>query len=146
MLCMDGAAACGDWLDYLRGSDENDLSGTDQAILERLFEATRLQLDEFDFSFDLLLPEDEAALIERAAALSAWCEGFLLGLGYGSKDAEWPGECTEILRDLVEISALDPEASGEADEEAYSELAEYVRVGAQVIRSELQTQTPGRVH
>ncbi len=103
-------------------------------------------MEDFDFSFSPLLPDDDDSLQERADALGEWCRGFLLGLGYGSNSADWPGECTEILRDFVDITHLDPEASGEEDESAYAELAEYVRVGVQVIQRELRSRPSQRLH
>ena len=37
-----------------------------------------------DMEFEPLLPDDEAPLEERTAALAQWCQGFLYGLGSGS--------------------------------------------------------------
>lgn len=148
MLCMDVGIGYGAWLEHLVDSGEPLPQGRDKAILTELFEGTRRQLDDFDFSFELLLPDDESPLHEQATALGEWCQGFLAGLGYAAKsrDSDWPGECTEILKDFMEISRLDADTSGEADETAYSELAEYVRVGVQVIHSELRSSTPKQLH
>jgi yecA family protein len=146
MLCMDEGIDCEVWLANLFGPEENATDSYDRSILDRLFETTRRQLQDFDFSFELLLPDDDAPLEDRAQALGEWCQGFLGGLGYGAQGSDWPGECTELLEDFVQISRLDPEASGETDENAYAELSEYVRVGVQVIRSEFQSQTPQQLH
>jgi uncharacterized protein YgfB (UPF0149 family) len=147
MLCMDADVDCDLWLENLSGPEEElSLGSRDRALLVQLFEKTRSQLDAFDFSFELFLPDDDFPLEERALALGEWCRGFLAGLGYAAKGSDWPGECTEILQDFAEISRLDPAVSGEDAETAYAELAEYVRVGAQVVRSELQSGTPKRLH
>lgn len=150
MLCMDAGVSRDDWLDSLSGSAEGEpnalLAEPETVLIHDVFEATRRELDDFDFSFEPLLPNDEAPLNERAVALSEWCQGFLTGLGYKDKGSNWPGECTEILNDFVEISRLDPDASGETDEAAYAELTEYVRVGVQVISSELQPGSPPQLH
>lgn len=146
MLCVDSGANPQQWLLGFFGPDITQPGIDRMAPLNALFEATRQQLDDFDFSFSPLLPDDNAPLEERALALSEWCQGFLFGVGYAGKNSDWPGECTEILHDLLEIGRLDPEAVGEADEIAYSELSEYVRVGVQVIRSEFQSGTPRRIH
>jgi uncharacterized protein YgfB (UPF0149 family) len=147
LLCMDGGIACEAWLENLEGPAAESPDAADRAQLDRLFETTRRQLDDFDFSFELLLPDDDSPLDERAEALAKWCQGFLAGLGYGTKGAsEWPGECTEILKDFGEIARLDADAAGEAAETDYAELSEYVRVGVQVICSELQAGTPSRRH
>ena len=146
MLCMDAGIDCEQWLENAADPAEPVPEGRDRALFLQLFEETRRQLDDFDFSFEPLLPDDDAPLEERAFALGEWCQGFLAGLGYASKGSEWPGECTEILRDFVEIARLDPAVAGEADEAAYAELTEYVRVGVQVIHSELQSGTPRQFH
>lgn len=148
MLCMDIGIDAGAWLKNLISAEESPPQGRDKALLTQLFESTRRQLDDFDFSFEPLLPDDDSPLEEKATALGEWCQGFLAGLGYAakSKGSDWPGECTEILKDFMEIARLDSNASDEADEEAYAELAEYVRVGVQVIHSELQSGTPKQLH
>ncbi len=146
LLCMDAGVDREFWLNLVFGPEAEVSNAGELAPWTRLFEATRRQLDDFDFSFTLLLPDDDNPLEERADALGEWCRGFLLGLGYGSKDSNWPGECTELLQDFVEITRLDPAASGEADEAAFEELAEYVRVGVQVIQGELRSRTPQRLH
>ncbi len=145
LLCADPGIQCGTWLERALG--QASLPGlAGDALLARLHEETRRQLDDFDFSFTLLLPDDEYALDERADALGEWCQGFLLGLGYGSKGQDWPDECAEVLQDFVEITRLDPEVSGEEDELAYAELAEYVRAGVQVIRARSLSPMPRRLH
>ena len=97
MLCIDPAIASEQWLDSLADPEERVVQSFDLALLEQLFEATRKQLDDFDFSFEPLLPDDDMPLPERALALSEWCQGFLGGLGFGAKGSDWPGECTELL-------------------------------------------------
>ncbi len=64
----------------------------------------------------------------RAAALGAWCQGFLYGLGTSSlADAtQLPGDVGEVVRDLTEIThvAADSAESLESNEGAYAELVE----------------------
>ena len=146
MLCMDVATDCRQWLGDFFGPELNDIRGEDRLQLDRLYQQTRRQLVDFDFSFEPLLPDDEESLEARAQSLGEWCHGFLQGIGYTGKTSEWPGETTEILRDFLEIVRLDPAAAGEGDETAYTELTEYVRVGVQVIHSEFQSQTPPQHH
>ncbi len=146
LLCADPGTSCGIWLERALGAA--DKPGPDgYALLAQLHEETRRQLDDFDFSFAPLLPDDEYDLEARADALGEWCQGFLLGVGYGSKGQDWPDECAEVLQDFVDITQLDPEVSGEEDEVAYAELAEYVRAGVQVIRAHSLAPAPGhRLH
>jgi len=142
LLCLDDGISCDTWLDFLFG-DEDEVGDDERERLDALFLATRQHLDEFDFSFDLLLPEEATALSERAEALGEWCSGFLAGLGYRSQTIVWSPEGTGILRDLSEISRLDPNASDEEGESAYAELAEYVRVAVQMLRTEARSDRAG---
>jgi uncharacterized protein YgfB (UPF0149 family) len=70
-----------------------------------------------------------------------WCTGFLYGLGTGkiSNLAALPGDVGEIVRDFSEISRAgsDDSVPDEANEQAYMELVEFIRVGAQVVFDEL---------
>lgn len=96
---------------------------------------TRKALEDGLFSFDLLLPDDEVPLSQRAEALAQWCQGFLYGLGLGG-ERKWSEQALEILRDLQTITHLDPDAEGEEDEQAFTELVEYVRIGVQLLFTE----------
>ena len=113
----------------------------DWGLLQDLYEETLRQLSDDDYGFSLLMPEDEQPLRLRTQALVEWCEGFLFGLGAGEvKDfAQLPDDVNEISHDLAEISrAYHEDESTEADEVAYTELVEYVRVGVLVIYEALQ--------
>lgn len=110
--------------------------------LNLLFEDTVGVLRGDEMQFEPLLPDDDVALEERAKALSQWCQGFLYGLGTGEplKPEEIPVSVDEILRDLTHIgqASVDlDDQEGEEEEQAYSEVVEYVRVGVQLIHDEL---------
>jgi uncharacterized protein YgfB (UPF0149 family) len=77
----------------------------------------------------------------RVQALAEWCQGFLVGFGTGVKanELEFSDEAQEVLRDLVEISKVDPdreETPEEEDEVALNELEEYVRTAVMMLYSE----------
>lgn len=147
MLCVDRMMANGRWLDTLFGDDKDALPEGDRVMLKELGDQTQQLLIEMDFSFELLLPDDDSSLKERAQALSEWCQGFLHVLGERAGGHVWAGECSEVLSDLREIAELDSDADGEVDEEAYVEILEFVRVGVQLIYSEFQRQNyPMRLH
>jgi uncharacterized protein len=113
--------------------------------LKLLFDDTVRALRGDEMQIEPLLPDDDVALEERAKALSQWCQGFLYGLGTGEplKPDEIPVSVDEILRDLTHIGRAsvdlqDQEGEeGEEEEQAYSEVVEYVRVGVQLIHDEL---------
>ncbi len=104
-------------------------------LISSLLSQTRLAFEDTQLTFDLLLPEDEVPLSQRAQSLAYWCQGYLYGLGTGGK-RKWSGQAEEILRDFQAICQLDPEAEGEENEQAFAELVEYVRIGAQLLFTE----------
>lgn len=128
------------WLDEL--VPEADAGpGDGRATLRLLFADTLRSLRGEEMEFQLLLPDDADPLLERALALSQWCQGFLYGFGTGQavlRD-ELTGEVEEVLRDLTHISQASVETGADAEEEeqAYAEIVEYVRAGVQLIHDEL---------
>lgn len=109
-------------------------------LLSSLFESARGAFGDDAMSFTPLLPDDDTPLSERAAALGSWCEGYLFGLGLGglSSREELPREAGEVVNDFSEIARVDPETdTGDEGEEAYTELVEYVRTGAMLVREHL---------
>ena len=111
-----------------------------RAVLETLTELyhdTRDQLENDSLEFAPLLPADETALTDRAAALGQWCEGFLFGLGMvgGHDPARLPREANEVITDLTEIARIDTDAPADEDSEiAYTELVEYLRAATLLVR------------
>jgi yecA family protein len=109
-------------------------------LLSGLFESTRSEFGDDGMGFTPLLPDDDTALSERAGALGAWCEGYVFGLGLGglSSREELPREAGEVVNDFSEIARVDTESdTGDEGEEAYTELVEYVRTGAMLVRENL---------
>jgi uncharacterized protein YgfB (UPF0149 family) len=92
--------------------------------------------------FVLLLPEDAEPLPVRTAALAEWCQGFLYGLGAGGiPDASRPagrcrGDRARLRRDHA-CRGGSGAGRAEANESAYGELVEFVRVGVQLLFEEL---------
>lgn len=133
------------WLEeILAGEDSEEVRGSDARdlqALQLLFTDTLEALRGDEMSFEPLLPEDDASLEQRAAALSQWCQGFLYGFGTGRpvKDEEIPANVDEVLRDLTHIgrATVDLGDTREEDEEAYAQVVEYVRAGVQLIHDEL---------
>ena len=70
------------WLDELVPDADED-PADDRATLRLLFADTMRALRGDEMEFQLLLPDDDALLVERATALSQWCQGFLYGFGTG---------------------------------------------------------------
>lgn len=148
MLCGQPDTALVVWLGRLAAQNERtsdtaiDLTDADRSALAALFRATREQLQDIDYGFSLLLPDDEVPFAARSFALSSWCRGFLFGLAMGgvTEGDKLSSDVQEVLQDMSEISRLDTEdAAGDDEEEAaFVELEEYVRVGVLLIWTELQ--------
>jgi uncharacterized protein YgfB (UPF0149 family) len=100
------------WLDELVPDADED-PADDRAPLRLLFADTVRALRGGEMEFQLLLPDDDAPLVERAMALSQWCQGFL------------------------SQASVETGAEAEEEEQAYAEIVEYVRAGVQLIHDEL---------
>lgn len=104
-----------------------------------LYQSTLSQLESSDFSFELLLPDDEELLAQRAEALGSWCSGFLSGFGlHSGQQPKLSAEAEEGMRDLAHIAqiAADSDVDSEEDEADLMEVQEYVRMAAMLIFSE----------
>ena len=143
-----GAAGREDWL--LRLALEADGTPAPQGALDQLFVASQAQLGDPDLGFGLLLPDEDAPLVERAEALLSWCRGFLGGFGLGAGgEPPLSAEAREALEDLGKIAASrlsydDPEG----DEAALLEVSEFVRVAALLLHSDCTRvpRAPRRLH
>jgi uncharacterized protein len=139
-LCSTVAYRFEDWM--LEILPEGPAGRPASEVLLELFQSTSVALGDAQMQFAPLLPEDEEPIEARAAALGAWCQGFLYGLGSSSlTDATLlPGDVGEVVRDLTEIThvAADSAESLESNEGAYVELVEFVRAGVQLLFEELE--------
>ena len=145
LLCARSGAPARLWQDnFWPELDKGDLLAREvRAVLNELHEITRDQLNDPTCDFQLLMPGDEEELDTRIHALSEWCQGFLAGLALGGvRDFNHlPEDVREIANDLVEIARAETSydlEGNEEDEEAYTELMEYLRVGVLLINEELQ--------
>ena len=139
-LCATDAYGVEDWLAEIlpegAAAEEAAISS-----LRGLYEATRAALTGTQMQFELLMPDDDEPIEQRAEALTLWCNGFVYGLGSGgAPDPErLPGDAGEIVRDLAQImrAGVDEREGLEVNELALAELVEFVRVGVQVVFEEL---------
>jgi uncharacterized protein YgfB (UPF0149 family) len=113
-----------------------------QQMLDDLYAASKSQLEEHLFEFQLVLPDDDQLLPVRAEALTLWCQGFLTGLKLAQVPVETrdESELSEAIQDLIEIAKMNYEEVVESDEDddAYIELVEFVRVAAIFIYEDLR--------
>lgn len=136
-LCGGGQANEENWLSVVLSDDaiHEVEPGSD---LAQLYAATRAGLASEEFEFDLLLPDSDAPVAERGDALLAWCRGFLGGVGLSGADLKkMSDETQDALSDLGRIAASDLSYEDvDSDEEAFEEVAEFVRVVAMLVHSD----------
>jgi uncharacterized protein YgfB (UPF0149 family) len=139
-LCARDGYGAKEWLAEL-AADAGAAPAVPDAALRGLPEQTLEAYRSEDFEFSPLLPDENAPLGDRVAALAAWSEGFLVGIGSGvsQQAVEQAGDVGEFLRDLAEIAqaGLEPGRDDDAGEGDFAELFEFVRAGAQLAFDEL---------
>src|SRR5690606_7242636 len=138
-LCVVPEYSVDAWLEEIV-PDVSEL-GDRREPLERLFEDTVRALRGDQMEFQPLLPDDDASLQDRAAALAQWCQGFLYGFGSARtlEKERLPANVDEILRDLTQIgrATVSVDEDDESQEQAYADVIEYLRVGVQLIHLQL---------
>ena len=129
------------WLEEIVPAEDEAVAEETVQPLRLLFADTVAALRGDAMEFEPFLPDDEVALEQRTAALSQWCQGFLYGFGSvrAVQAEELPSSIDEILRDLANISRaeVDVGEAGEEQEQAYSDVVEYLRAGVQLVHDEL---------
>ena len=149
MLCSAKNFQVASWLRHTLGYQDDDIGLQELAAnpaMQALLGQTLQGLESSDFSFALLLPEDDCALALRVEALGGWCRGFLSGFGLSDLDQvkEMSEDTQDYLRDLLEIGKVDPQAlEAEGDEASLFEVQEYARMGALLVHEEFRRTNNG---
>ena len=103
-----------------------------QRLVESVYGQVVNQITDDGLGFQLLLPDDDVPLDERAEAMAQWAQGFLVGFGMVQQALNQASdEIQELIRDIRDISqvSLDFEQEDEDSEIAFAEIVEYLRVG-----------------
>lgn len=102
------------------------------SAIEAFYTLTRNALNDPDFGFRLILPEDAVALDVRAEALGDFAECFLTGLGVAELDLKALDEQgREMIDALSEIAQIDTDIdANEENETLFAELEEFIKVAA----------------
>lgn len=129
---------------YLRSLTPNRKDESIRAaalVIFELYTISHQQLINYNFEFQMMLPDDHEPIINRAQAFSEWCEGFVQGLtisgiGFGQLEEE---ESQEALQHLLEFAQLEYETLqvDEEDERALMEVNEYARMAVLRLYSDL---------
>ena len=102
------------------------------SAIEAFYTLTRNALNDPDFGFRLILPEDAVSLNLRAEALGDFAECFLNGLGVAEIDLKSLDEQgREMVESLSEIAQIDTDIeTNEENEGLFAELEEFLKIAA----------------
>ncbi|HEY7906341.1 MAG TPA: UPF0149 family protein [Wenzhouxiangella sp.] len=124
--------------------DPADPQATHREHLEAALEDTQKHLQSAEMTFEALVPSMDQPLAQRTEGLAHWCGGFLAGFG-ASGAVVRDEQATEVLALLSEIARASSEADEsndsstddlEAEEEAFVELVEFVKVAVLLLHEE----------
>ena len=110
-------------------------------LLDQIQEVTSRLLQDQNFTFVPLLPDDDASLSRRIVELSQWCKSYLVGLGASglAGESQLASDTAEALRDIAQIANVDAdEQEAEENEVYWNELVEYIKVAVLNIYAELR--------
>lgn len=120
-----------------------ELTGETRQVVAQLYTASLAQLQDDVFGLQLLLPDDDTELAQRADGLGQWCHGFLSGFGSAGIDADrqMSADVADALRDLAAIVQIDTEDSDDDDDDEgnFMEIVEYVRMAVLTLYMECGT-------
>ena len=105
-----------------------------------LYKVSAAALEDEEFDFHPLMPDDESDIETRTASLAGWCRGFLAGFALVSAGAASEAEnivsrdSAEVLKDFAAIAQAEADDEDHEDEEgaeeSYFEVLEYLRFAA----------------
>jgi uncharacterized protein YgfB (UPF0149 family) len=138
LICAGSREPGAAWVgELLEGADRGDLLVQEaRGELQAMAEHTREEFEGPGIGFGLLLPDDDDPLAARALGLYDWTRGFLYGLALaGLKEEDLSGQAREVFDDFAQITRMDLDTLGEGEEneEALTELTEFVWVGAMLL-------------
>lgn len=125
------------WLFELIGSrdDNNIIAKSAVTKISGLLSETLAGLNDNEFKFELLMPDEEVLLPVKLKALGNWCDSFLYGFGLSEIKLEVDDESLEFIKDLSEIALVDSQDEESTQNDlALEELIEYVRVGVLLLQ------------
>ena len=145
LICVGHPQAETTWLAEVGiETPEADLQAQDsardcRADLDTLAAGTRADIEGPGLGFSPLLPPDEEPLRDRAVAVYDWCRGFLFALGLaGVGEADLSDQTREVFGDFAHITRLDLDdlEEGEDNEDALTEVVEFLWVAAMLVYEE----------
>lgn len=140
-MVAGAATPMAQWLSSL-GYEANANEVKDEH-LQALFDASAKQLTSQSMSIDLLLPDDDASIQARGAALQQWVDGFLSGFGLAPTAQTLGEDAKEALQDMYRLAGVELDYDeDEGDEAAFAELVEFVKVAVLLLQAERWGEQP----
>ncbi len=120
---------------------ENPHDSNFKMVMSAVFDYAKEKLDKEDYSYELLLPQDNSSLGDRVAVLAEWVATFLSGLGTaGMSELNLSQDGREFMQDMSQIARIENDAQEGAGEELdFMEITEYIRTGVMLLYIELNT-------
>lgn len=134
-MVAGAATPMAQWLSALGYETQAHEVTNDQ--LRALFESSAKQLTSHSMSIDLLLPDDDASIQARGAALQQWVDGFISGFGLAPNVRALGDDAQEALQDMYRLAGVELDYDeDEGDEAAFTELVEFVKVAVLLLQAE----------
>ncbi len=141
VLCVNQATSFEFWLNQMvhEYCVENPQDANFKMVMSAVFDYAKEQLQKDDYSYQLLLPEDNSSLADRVAVLAEWVSTYLSAMGTaGMTESHLSKEGQEFLHDMGQIARIENDSDDvEGEELDFMEITEYVRTGVMVLFAEM---------
>lgn len=141
ILCVNRNTDFNNWLDQMVAEYcvENPNDSNFNLVMSAVFDYAKEQLANEDYSYELLLPQDNSSLSDRVAVMAEWVATFLSALGTaGMEEHKLSEEGREFLVDLTQIARIENDSEEVSGEELdFMEITEYIRTGVMMLSIEL---------
>lgn len=127
-LCCSGFNADNNWQSFL--IDESENSSLMASLIEKLFAHIDEQLNDIEFSFEPLLPDDSSSLTLRTKCMIGWSQSFVRSYEWAKQQHPEPLDLDieQFITEIMSISELDVEEVDEEEEQDFLEVFDYLKV------------------
>lgn len=141
VLCVNKSTSFDFWLSQMVNEYcvENPQDSNFKMVMSAVFDYAKDQLAKDDYSYQLLLPQDNSSLADRVAVLAEWVATYLSAMGVaGMSEINLSKEGAEFLQDLGQIARIENDSDDVVGEELdFVEITEYIRTGVMMLYIEL---------
>ena len=108
-----------------------------QHLLTQLYRSTSHQLNDTEFSYQLVLPHDDEPMPKRLAELVDFCDSFVLAFSTFDHSTTYSQELTHIFDVMGQVQSISPNDSDHLpSDETFENLSEFIRMGVIHLHSE----------